>query len=252
MNKKITIKGAQTGAADVRSALTKLTRDLKHVQTSFKNLKLEFGQRQKMNDLRLMQEEMIKKSFTEDSAADRDARIMLQMKEEEYAHQVMRERESEIVNINQKMHQVTDIYNDLGQIVNGHQEQIDVIEDTMYAARDNANYGLEQLQKANGKTNSNSHLNYDDNDDSEDEFTQITDMESSPRSSSQTEEICQFPDMETIKEYYRDGKIGIMEFMEYGTNVMEIGIDKALEAKTNIMQCVSTNVTNYRHRHRKK
>ena len=76
---KIVTKGAQSGVADMIGALKKLTIDLKHVQTRFKYLKLEFGQRQKMNDLRLMLEGLIKKCFIEDSAGDRDSRIMLQM-----------------------------------------------------------------------------------------------------------------------------------------------------------------------------
>ena len=80
----------------------------------------------------------------------------------------------------------------------------------------------------------------------------MLEKESSPRSSSQTEEIHMFPDVETINEHCIDGKIEIMEFMEYATNSMEIGVDIALEAKTNYMQCVPTNVTNYCHRHRKK
>ena len=70
----------------------------------------------------------------------------------------MRERESKIANINQKMHYVTDVH-DFGQLVIAHQEQIDVIEDSMCFAR--------ELQKANAWTNSNSHFNYDDNDGSE-------------------------------------------------------------------------------------
>ena len=80
----------------------------------------------------------------------------------------------------------------------------------------------------------------------------MLEKESSPRSSSQTEEMHMFPGVETTNEHCIDGKIEIMEFMEYGTNSMEIGVDIALEAKTNCMQCVPTNVANYCHRHRKK
>ena len=60
---KIATKGAQSVAADMIGALKKLTIDLKHVQTRFKYLKLEFGQSPKMNDLRLMLEGLIKKCF---------------------------------------------------------------------------------------------------------------------------------------------------------------------------------------------
>ena len=57
----------------------------------------------------------------------------------------------------------------------------------------------------------------------------MLEKESSPRSSSQTEETHVFPDVETINEHCIDGKIEIMEFMEHGTNSMEIGVDIALE-----------------------
>ena len=171
---------------------------------------------------------------------------------DEYAHDVMRERESEISNINKKMHQVTDIYKDLGQVVSSQQEQIDGIEDSMYAAQDNAKYGLQQLEKAKGKTTKFYRETEDDeDDDSEDEYTQTTNLQP-PQIRSESNGECQFPDIETLKEYYVDGKSGIYEFMEYGTNVMEIGIDKVLEVKSSLMQCVSTGVTNYRHRNRKR
>jgi len=235
-----------------KGTFLKLTRDFKSVQTSFKNLKLEFGQRQKMNDLRLMQEEMIKKSYDTEDSTEHERRARLQMIEDEYAHDVMRERESEISNINKKMHQVTDIYKDLGQVVSSQQEQIDGIEDSMYAAQDNAKYGLQQLEKAKGKTTKFYRETEDDeDDDSEDEYTQTTNLQP-PQIRSESNGECQFPDIETLKEYYVDGKSGIYEFMEYGTNVMEIGIDKVLEVKSSLMQCVSTGVTNYRHRNRKK
>ena len=62
-----------------KGTFLKLTRDFKSVQTSFKNLKLEFGQRQKMNDLRLMQEEMIKKSYDTEDSTEHERRARLQM-----------------------------------------------------------------------------------------------------------------------------------------------------------------------------
>ena len=65
----------------------------------------------------------------------------------------MREREQEIRNINKGMHTVNEIYKDLANIVGGQQEQIDQIEGQMEDARNNAESGLSQVQKANEKYN---------------------------------------------------------------------------------------------------
>jgi t-SNARE complex subunit (syntaxin) len=61
----------------------------------------------------------------------------------------MREREEEIRNINKGMHTVNEIYKDLAHIVGGQQEQVDTIENQMEDARDNAESGLSEVQKAN-------------------------------------------------------------------------------------------------------
>jgi t-SNARE complex subunit (syntaxin) len=63
----------------------------------------------------------------------------------------MREREAEIRNINQGMHQVHEIYKDLAHIVGSQQEQIDTIEHQMEESRANAEQGLKQVEKANEK-----------------------------------------------------------------------------------------------------
>lgn len=67
--------------------------------------------------------------------------------------EIMRERENEIRTINKGMHTVNEIYKDLAMIVGGQQEQIDQIENQMEDARDNAESGLEQVQKANDHYN---------------------------------------------------------------------------------------------------
>jgi hypothetical protein len=74
-----------------------------------------------------------------------------QQREEDYAIQVMREREEELRDINRKMHVVNEIYKDLGEVVDGQQEQIDTIEDQFGRGSDNTKRGLEQLEKANSK-----------------------------------------------------------------------------------------------------
>lgn len=68
--------------------------------------------------------------------------------------EIMREREQEIRNINKGMHTVNEIYKDLAHIVGGQQEQIDQIEGQMEDARNNAESGLSQVQKANERYDS--------------------------------------------------------------------------------------------------
>ena len=80
----------------------------------------------------------------------------------------------------------------------------------------------------------------------------MLEKESSPRSSLKNEEMHVFPDVVITIECSIDGNIGIMEFMEHGTNAMEIVVDIAIVAKTNHMQCLPPNVTYCCHRHKKK
>ena len=65
--------------------------------------------------------------------------------------EIMREREAEIRNINRGMHQVNEIYKDLAHIVGSQQEQVNQIETQMEESRNNAESGLEQVQKAKDK-----------------------------------------------------------------------------------------------------
>ena len=65
----------------------------------------------------------------------------------------MREREEEIRNINKGMHTVNEIYKDLAHIVGSQQDHVDQIENQMEDARNNAQSGLDQVQKANYKYN---------------------------------------------------------------------------------------------------
>lgn len=84
---------------------------------------------------------------------DEEQLKLSQQREEDYALQLMREREQELQDINHKMHVVNEIYKDLGEVVDQQQEQIDNIEDQFGMAKDNARKGLEQLEKANSKGN---------------------------------------------------------------------------------------------------
>ena len=76
--------------------------------------------------------------------------MLVQQREEDYALQVMREREGEMNDINEKMQKVNEIYKDLGGIVGQQQEQIDDLESQFCDAADATRRGLEQIEKANG------------------------------------------------------------------------------------------------------
>lgn len=67
--------------------------------------------------------------------------------------EIMREREEEIRNINKGMHTVNEIYKDLAHIVGSQQDHVDQIENQMEDARNNAQNGLAQVQKANDRYN---------------------------------------------------------------------------------------------------
>ena len=77
--------------------------------------------------------------------------LRVQQREEEYAHQVMQQREQELLDINRKMHVVDEIYKDLGEIVGQQQETIDELENQFERAEESTRRGLEQLEKANKK-----------------------------------------------------------------------------------------------------
>ena len=76
------------------------------------------------------------------------------MTEEEYNKLVMKERETEILEINQKMHMVDEIYKDLAALVDGQQELIDQIDNNIDLANGdtkagNDNYEVARLRMEN-------------------------------------------------------------------------------------------------------
>ena len=77
--------------------------------------------------------------------------LMVQQREEEYAIQVMQQREEELRDIHRKMHAVNEIYKDLGEVVGQQQEQIDEIENKFGEAAESTRRGLEQIEQANSK-----------------------------------------------------------------------------------------------------
>ena len=62
---------------------------------------------------------------------------------------MMKSREEDIQQINTKMNKVNEIYKDLGNLVSSQQDQIDEIEDAVADSNQNAEYGLDQLERAN-------------------------------------------------------------------------------------------------------
>mmetsp|Transcript_21452 Transcript_21452/g.46601 ORF Transcript_21452/g.46601 Transcript_21452/m.46601 type:complete len:242 (+) Transcript_21452:124-849(+) len=85
--------------------------------------------------------------------------LLVQQREEEYAMQVMQQREDELRDIHRKMNVVNEIYQDLGEVVDQQQEQIDQVEDEFGGAAEATRRGLEQLEKANKKHDSRRKLN---------------------------------------------------------------------------------------------
>jgi t-SNARE complex subunit (syntaxin) len=75
----------------------------------------------------------------------------LQIQEDRLHEEIMREREEEIKNINRGMHTVNEIYKDLAHLVSQQQYDIDNIETQMEDSRNNAEHGLQQVEKANEK-----------------------------------------------------------------------------------------------------
>lgn len=77
--------------------------------------------------------------------------LIVQQREEEYAIQVMEQREEELRDIHRKMHVVNEIYKELGEVVEQQQDQIDQIEVEFEGAAESTRRGLEQIEKANKK-----------------------------------------------------------------------------------------------------
>jgi len=70
------------------------------------------------------------------------------MTEEEFNIQTMREREAEILEINKKMHTVSNIYSDLAGLIDGQQDLIDQIDNQIEMADGYAKAGNENYEEA--------------------------------------------------------------------------------------------------------
>lgn len=151
-------------AAAARAMHTKLSRNFRYVLSTLKTLKLDFRQIISRHGQPIMntgRREFIKNSDENVNLSNHgipssskllDTETVLKH-EEDYAYRVMHERESAIMEINKKMHDVNEIYKDLGNIVSQQQELIDNAENAIEDSRLNLKSGLNQLEKANGKGN---------------------------------------------------------------------------------------------------
>jgi len=147
---------SRTEASRSRATHVKLTRDFRRVEATFKNLQLEVRRKKAVADAARREREEEERGRMEEMGGSGQARRMqMQIEEDRLNEQIMREREQEIRNINQGMHQVNEIYKDLAHIVGEQQEQIDQIETQMDDANVNAEKGLEHIEKANVKADQN-------------------------------------------------------------------------------------------------
>lgn len=146
-------KMTRTDAAKRRATQQKLTRDYRLVETTYKNLKLEYTKRRHDLDRKRREilEEQERRNF-EDGLGEDNARLQMQLREDRVNEEIMREREEEVRNINKGMHQVNEIYKDLANIISSQQDQVDEVEEHMEEATKHAESGLTQIQKANAKS----------------------------------------------------------------------------------------------------
>jgi len=143
----------RTDAAKRRATHQKLTRDYRLVETTYKNLKLEYTKRRHDLDRKRREilEEQERRNFKEGLGED-NARLQMELREDRVNEEIMREREEEVRNINKGMHQVNEIYKDLANIISLQQDQVDEVEVHMEEATKHAESGLTQIQKANAKS----------------------------------------------------------------------------------------------------
>lgn len=143
------------GVESQKQALVKLQRDFERVQGLAQSAKAKVARQQKQ--LQQRGSAANSAALEENAAANalqlEQERFQLQIQQDKLQEEIMREREEEIRNINKGMHTVNEIYKDLAHIVGSQQEQIDQIENQMEDARNNAESGLEQVQKANDNYN---------------------------------------------------------------------------------------------------
>jgi len=141
-----------------KQALVKLERDFERVQGLAQSAKAKVTRQQKQLQQRggtsgSASAVALEQNTAANTLQMEQERFQIQLQQDKLQEEIMREREEEIRNINKGMHTVNEIYKDLAHIVGSQQEQVDQIENQMEDARNNAESGLEQVQKANDKYN---------------------------------------------------------------------------------------------------
>jgi len=139
-------------AARCRSTHVKLNRDFRQVQSTYRNLTNAVRRKQELVMAQRQDEETKARYSREGPKNSGQLQLQVQVQEEALNQQIMRERESEIKNINKSMHQVNEIFKDLAHLVDTQQTDIDKIEGQMENAHASAKSGLTQVEKANNHT----------------------------------------------------------------------------------------------------
>jgi len=79
---------------------------------------------------------------------EQELQLKAQRQEQRVNQAIIEETEQEMLQINQKLYQVNEIYRDLATLVADQHEQVEHIEETTEAAHARAKAGLEQVKKA--------------------------------------------------------------------------------------------------------
>lgn len=145
IEKQLKSINSQNTTSSQRATYIKLNRDYQRVQTNFKNIQLDSKKKWDFKVAKLKEKE--EEDF--DKSNDTMQQMQMMQYQDKIQEDLIREREAEIRNINQGMHQVNEIYKDLADLVGTQQENIDTIEDNMQQAVDTAKEGLHHVEKAN-------------------------------------------------------------------------------------------------------
>mmetsp|Transcript_24411 Transcript_24411/g.36223 ORF Transcript_24411/g.36223 Transcript_24411/m.36223 type:complete len:303 (-) Transcript_24411:227-1135(-) len=130
----------------VRASFSKLKRDYERAHETYEKVTEIYLLKQsaEVSMLSSKQEETIHDTYSQRNH-------ILVSQEEDFYDRTMREREQEAKKINDKLHVVNGIYEDLGRIVSEQQEKIDMVEDNLLHSSGCAQGGLEQLKKKKQK-----------------------------------------------------------------------------------------------------
>lgn len=126
----------------VRSSRAKLIRDFERVHESFVSILAEYKSRQ------LIAISKLQGNGARSITPEEFQRRLAAKEEEDFFVRAMREREEELSKMNQSMHQVNEIYNEIGRMLEGQQEQVDAVEDNIIDAKGNTDWGFHHIERA--------------------------------------------------------------------------------------------------------